>query len=57
MRTDSSLDCDDSGGAVGSVALPQPPVAPQVLLRRVAGVAEEAHDEEDAEHEQDADQV
>ena len=50
----SSLDCDDSRGAVGSVALSQPPVAPQVLLRRVAGVPEEADYEEDAENEEDA---
>ena len=48
---------EHSGGAAGPVSFPQPPVAPQALLRRVAGVAQEAHDEEDAEHEQDVDQV
>ena len=48
-----SLDGDYCRDAVGPVSLPQPPVAPQVRLRRVAGVPDEADHEEDTEHGED----
>ena len=50
----SSLYGDDRGGTVPPLALEQPPVTLQVLLRGVAGVAHEADHEKDAEHDEDS---